>query len=110
MKKFIALILALFLTTINAGEFSKIDQEVRETIIETFDRDWENYNLGLIDYDNDIWNLKVTEYNTEFCLIEVSAYANLPSSWGPATHKVWVCINKDENGLYEGEVLDFDQF
>ncbi len=104
----IALTLSLFSSFSFAGEFSKIDQTVRETIIESFNKDIEGSRIYTIDFSTDIWNLKVVEYNTEHCLMEVSAYASLPSNWGSAVHQVWVCITKDENGDYEGEVFDYD--
>lgn len=109
MKAILILFLALINFNIFAGEFSKIDQTVRETIIDSFNKGWEGNVIYDIDYDNDIWNLEVEEYNTEHCLMEVSAYANLPGDWGSATYQVWVCINKLPNGEYEGEVHDRDQ-
>ena len=109
MKIISILFIAIFSLNIFAGEFSKIDQTVRETIIDSYNKDWEGDIIYDIDYDNDIWNIHIVKNNTEHCLLEVSAFANLPAYWGSATYQVWVCINKLPNGEYEGEVYDRDQ-
>lgn len=108
MKIVLAILTTFFALNVNAGEFSKIDQEVRETIIMTFDVDWEGNRLGRIDYTQDIWNLEVSGANTQDCLIEVTAYFNKPGQWGDNPSVAWICINRGQSGEYEGEVLDHD--
>gem|GEM_PF-6050848 len=98
--------LTVFLSALNleAGEFSKIDQEIRETIVETFGQNRRGQPTGQIDFQHDIWNLTILPNLSEDCLIEVSAFFNKPSPSGKIPSTAWICIHRDPDGSYAGEV------
>lgn len=100
-------VMSLALWPARAGEFSKIDQVVRETVVEAYSQGWDDHRFNMS--PDDIWALEIDPENTDGCLVTVTGLAKKPGYWGSRTARFWVCITRDEAGSgYQGELIDDD--
>lgn len=86
----------------SAGEFKKIDEEVRRVVAAVYAKELNQPNLTM-SYQ-DIWALKLEDLPQLRCDFVVSGLANKPITNPPTVYRFWVCVDRlGEN--YFGEIL-----
>jgi hypothetical protein len=104
MKTIIFIFFAL--TNAYAGEFSEIDITVRETIVNTYTSIYEGEGITM-DHQKDISALELEGPNLiDGCPLAVTGLANKPSYFGTRLYRFWVCVEKNEQGIYQGTFID----
>ena len=96
--------IALMISSAFAGEMKKIDQETRETIAEEYfvGNSGEDY-LDYIQYE--VMNLEIIAPEDDSCLVIVTGNATNMYTPNLDMYKFWVCITRDAERNYYGNLL-----
>lgn len=98
------LLLLIFQNIATAGEMKKIDQVTRETVA------YQYYNgiddEGFLNFMQfEVMNLNLEEDQTGKCLVQVTGMATNYYDPELNMYKFWVCITRNEDGVYFGSFI-----
>jgi len=105
MKLLTLIIAILSLSSAFAGEMKKIDTATRETVADAYYTGSDNDEYYDFMY-SEIWNVELEAKEYSGCLVVVSGFTTETVLDQRSEISFKVCINKDEDGDYNGYLLN----
>ena len=106
MKHFgLTTILLLCLSNTIAGDHDEKLRIAKQVVVETYTHGLEGEWFEM-SAEHDIWNVELYEGGYPDCEWTVTGHAHKPTGNGSTIDKFWICITKDANGKYVGELTD----